>query len=66
MRGRSDGAVQFAVAGLAASPGLATGQKGLPRAAFSSRQWPQQLDNAIVVRSERELVQGSAAERVES
>ena len=40
--------------------------KGLPRAAFSSRQWLQQLDNAIVVRSERDLVQGSAAARSQS
>ena len=40
--------------------------KGLPRTAFRSRQWLQQLDNAILVRSERELVQGSAAARSQS
>ena len=37
--------------------------KGLPRAAFSSRQWQQQLNNAIVVRAKKKLVQGSAAPR---
>ena len=40
--------------------------QGLPRAAFSSRQWPQQLENAIVVRVKRDLVQGSAAARSQS
>ena len=40
--------------------------QGLPRAAFSSRQWLQQLDNAIVVRAKRNLVQGSAAPRSKS